>query len=69
MAMVGPARPLTEQFYPTSQQIIPRQELTKIRLKFLGLRAVESLIKLIIVRVLVMIMKMRTVSAVMFIIP
>lgn len=34
MAMVGPALPLIEQFCPTSQQIMPSEELTKMRPRF-----------------------------------
>jgi hypothetical protein len=48
---------------------MPRQELTKIRLKFLVLRAVESWRKFSIVIILVITMKISTVSAVIFMMP
>jgi hypothetical protein len=66
IAIVGPARPLIEQFCPTSQQIIPRAELKKIRPKFLKESEVEPERRLIRLISEVMMMKTNTVSAVMF---
>ena len=67
MAMVGPARPLTEQFYPTSQQIMPRQELQKMIPTFLRLIDSWPWARLKAVIREQRVMKIRAVSAVMFI--
>ena len=66
MAIVGPARPLTEQFCPTSQQIIPREELQKMMPTFFRLIDAWPWVMLIAVMIEQRVMKISAVSAVMF---